>query len=257
MASIHLKDVVLDYPVTRTLNSLITSQFSKHTIGGKIRVQENNVTVVRALDHLSVDFEPGDSVGLIGHNGSGKSTLLRVLAGIYEPTQGSVEINGVTNALLGMSLGMNLEATGYENIELNAILHGYNPKEIVEKTKDIEEFSELCEYLSMPIRSYSSGMKVRLSFSMATAFCREILIIDEVMGAGDASFMQKARKRMNSLINNSELVVMANHSPKLLRKFCNKVLWLKHGKKMFFGPTDEALAFYKESLDPTKASLSF
>lgn len=252
MASIHLKDVTLDYPVTRTLKSLVTSQFHKHTIGGKIKVQDNNVTIVRALDNLSVDFEAGDSIGLIGHNGSGKSTLLRILAGIYEPTHGSVEINGVTNALLGMSLGMNLEATGYENIELNAILHGYNPKEIADKTKEIEEFSELCEYLSMPIRSYSSGMKVRLSFSMATAFCREILIVDEVMGAGDASFMQKAQKRMDSLIANSELVVMANHSTQLLTKFCNKVLWLKAGKKMFFGPTEEALAYYKESLNSDK-----
>ena len=252
MASISLKNVVLDYPVSSSFKSYVSTKFYQHTIGGKIQNHGNNITIVRAIDHLSVDFCPGDSIGLIGHNGSGKSTLLRVLAGIYEPTHGEVEIDGITNALLGMSLGINLEATGYENIELNAILHGYNPKEIVDKTKEIEEFSELREYLSMPVRTYSSGMKVRLSFSMVTAFCREILIVDEVMGAGDATFMAKAQKRMNKLISNSELVVMANHSPQLLRKFCNKVLWLKAGKKVFFGPTDEALKYYKESLKSEK-----
>lgn len=248
MASIRLKDVVLDYPVSTNLKGYLSSKLYKHSIGGKITVQENNVTVVRALDHLSLHCDPGDSVGIIGHNGSGKSTLLRILAGIYEPTHGEVEVKGHTNALLGMSLGVNTEATGYENIELNAILHGYKPKEILEKTKEIEEFSELREYLNMPIRTYSSGMKVRLSFSMATAFCKEILIIDEVMGAGDAGFMKKAQTRMKQLILDSELVVMANHSTDLLKKFCNKILWLQAGKKMFFGPIDEGVALYKENL---------
>ena len=248
MASIKLESVVLDYPVSSGFKGFLSSKIPVHTIGGKIQKQKNNVVIVRALDHLSVEFEPGDSVGLIGHNGSGKSSLLRVLAGVFEPTHGRLEVDGSTSALLGLGLGMNPDATGYQNIELSATLHGYQPREIGEKIRDIEDFSELREYLSMPIRTYSSGMRIRLSFAMATSFCKEILLVDEVMGAGDARFMDKAKKRMERLLSGSDLVVMANHSPSVITKFCNKVLWLKAGKKMFFGPVDEGLELYKESL---------
>lgn len=244
MAFISLKNVTLDFPIYGASTRSFKKQLIRLTTGGVIRQQDNEVISIRALDNLSFDFHSGEIIGLIGHNGAGKSTLLRVLAGIYEPSLGEIEIQGKVSSLLDISLGMNPESTGYENIFLSGIIRGLSRKKIAEKSKEIATFTELGDYLSMPIRAYSSGMNLRLAFSIASSLPSEILILDEVVGAGDNAFMQKAQKRLEELVHQSELVVLASHSKELIKKFCTKVLWMNAGKIAAFGNVDQCLNQY-------------
>jgi ABC-2 type transport system ATP-binding protein/lipopolysaccharide transport system ATP-binding protein len=243
MARIKLANVNLDFPIYGANTRSLKKQFLRVTTGGTIKQPDSDVVAVSALSDLSLEINSGEVLGLIGHNGAGKSSLLRVLAGIYEP-QGKITIDGRVSALLDVSLGMDDEATGYENIYLSGIIRGLTPKEIAAKKADIAEFTELGDYLAMPIRTYSSGMRLRLAFSIATSFSSEILVIDEVVGAGDDAFMVKAKKRLEELMEKSEIVVLASHSEEVIRKLCNKVLWLEAGQKQFLGDTEEGLRKY-------------
>lgn len=185
---------------------------------------------IRALDCVTLDVPAGERLGLLGHNGSGKSTLLKVMAGVYHPTIGSMTCKGRITSLLDLTLGMELEATGYENIFLRGALLGVGPREIKKMIGEIADFSGLEDYLKLPIRTYSSGMLVRLGFAISTAFPADIILMDEWLGVGDADFQASANARLQSMADNAAVLVLASHSPELIEKTCTRCIRLEHGK---------------------------
>jgi ABC-type polysaccharide/polyol phosphate transport system ATPase subunit len=248
MAHIRLHNASLDLPIydvqSRSLKKRLASLRNRNS-----ESPEHPSTVVfRALNALSFTIETGDRLGLVGHNGAGKSTLLRVLAGIYAPSSGVVETQGKTVPLLDINLGMDENSTGRQNIRLRGLLLGMSDAEIAEKEEEIAAFSELDTFLDLPIRTYSSGMRVRLGFAISTAVDADILLLDEVMGVGDASFKEKANRRLAELHQRSEIVVLALHDNGTIRKTCEKVLWLERGNVRMLGPTEEVLAAYEASV---------
>lgn len=245
MAKITLRSVSVEFPIYNVNARSLKNQFLRLSTGGKVLEDANKHIAVTALDKVNLQIEHGDRVGLIGHNGAGKSTFLRLLAGIYEPTFGELEISGRVSAMLDITHGIEAEFTGYENIEIRGTLLGLSKPEIAARIKQIADFTELGDYLAMPIRAYSSGMQVRLAFAIAASIEPEILLIDEVFGAGDAAFMKKARQRMSSLLNQSSIVVLATHSDELISEFCNKALLLDAGRIKDFGPTKEVFSKYQ------------
>lgn len=245
MASITLNKVSIEFPILHLDARSIKKQFIRLGTGGKLMQNAGNSVCIKALDNISFHLEHGDRVGLIGHNGAGKSTLLRVLAKIYEPTGGRINIQGKVSPLLDLMLGIDSESTGHENIVMRGILLGLTRKQIQAKIREISEFTGLGEYLSVPIRTYSSGMRLRLAFGVATSIAPEILVLDEVVGAGDAAFIDKAKHRMQELITQSSIVVLASHSNDIIASICNKVLLLEGGAVRYFGPTEKGLALYQ------------
>ncbi len=245
MAQIDLRGIYVEFPIYNVSARSFKKQFLRLATGGAVMEDANKHIVVSALRDFTVTFEHGDRVGLIGHNGAGKSTLLKLLAGIYEPTQGDMKIDGHVSALLDIMHGIEGEFTGYENIMLRGTLLGMSPAEVKQKIQDIAEFTGLGDYLAMPTRTYSSGMMVRLAFAVSAAIQPEILLIDEVFGVGDASFIDKAQQRMATLLDKSSIVVMANHSDETIKKFCNKVLLLDGGTIKYFGDVDKAFQLYQ------------
>ncbi|MBU9563674.1 ABC transporter ATP-binding protein [Burkholderia multivorans] len=245
MAFVELKGATLDLPIYDVQGRSLKRQVLK--IGRRNTIAEDNdgVIVVRALDNIDLRLDSGDRIGLIGHNGAGKSTLLRAMAGIYPPTAGTVTRSGKVVPLLDISLGMDENSTGLQNIRLRGLLLGMSDGEIREKQQEIAEFCELGDYLDLPIRTYSSGMRVRLAFAVSTAVDAEILLLDEVMGVGDAAFMQKAEQRLADLHSRAEIVVLAMHSNREIRRVCNKALWMERGKVRAFGPVEEVVSAYE------------
>lgn len=247
MASIILKSVSVDFPIYGVGTRSLKKRLLRFSTGGKINNSaEHQIVTVKALDKISLEIEHGDRVGLIGHNGSGKSTLLRTIAKIYEPTSGTCHIEGKISALLDVMLGMDPESTGYENIVLRGILNGLTRREIEEKKQDIANFTDLGGYLSLPVRTYSTGMQLRLAFAIATAILPEVLVLDEVVGTGDAAFKAKAQMRFDDMVKASHIVVLATHDLKMLEQFCNKILWLDAGKIKYFGAIDKGLESYNK-----------
>jgi len=212
--------------------------------------QHEALSLVDALRDVTFELNPGDRLALIGHNGSGKSTLLRMLAGVYAPTAGSIEWQGSRHTIFDLSLAANAEATGIENILALGLLQGRSRREIVAKLDEIITFSGLEEYVNLPVRTYSTGMALRLAFAVTTCWQPEILLIDEVMGAGDAEFLVKAHQRLNEMMAGAGIVVFASHALTGLRQFCNKGLVLHHGGVSFRGTVDEAVAYYEGLLAP-------
>ena len=243
MSSIQLNNIYLDYPLVGIDNRSIKNRILGAATGGYISSVEAT-PIIQALQDISFTLDEGDRLGLIGHNGAGKSTLLKLLAGIYRPSKGSLNVNGQVVSTLNVSLGMEPEATGYENIIIRGLLLGMKRKEIDQKIDEISEFTELGEYLNMPVRIYSSGMATRLAFATVTAMDSEILLMDEVIGTGDFSFIDKAEIRLNKFINRSKIIVIASHSDSVIRKFCNKALLLEHGEAITFGEVDEVIHAY-------------
>jgi ABC-type polysaccharide/polyol phosphate transport system ATPase subunit len=250
MAHIALKRATLDLPVydlhSRSLKKRIASLGRREAIG----TDAGGCVIVRALDSVDLRIEAGDRIGLIGHNGAGKSSLLRVMAGIYAPTTGEVDRNGKVVPLLDIGLGMDENSTGRQNIRLRGLLLRMSDKEIARKRDEIAEFSGLEAYLDLPLRTYSSGMKVRLAFAISTAVDADILLLDEVIGVGDAAFLEKANQRLEDLHARSEIVILALHSNDVIRKTCTKVLWLDHGRVKRLGPTEEVLSEYEAETRP-------
>ncbi|MFM0043750.1 ABC transporter ATP-binding protein [Paraburkholderia sediminicola] len=245
MAYIELKGATLDLPIYDVRGRSLKKQVMR--LGRRNTIAEDNdgVVVVRALDNIDVRFESGDRIGLIGPNGAGKSTLLRTLAGIYSPSVGTVNSEGKIVPLLDISLGMDENSTGLQNIRLRGLLLGMTDEEIRTKQQEIAEFCELGDYLDLPLRTYSSGMRVRLAFAVSTAVDAEILLLDEVMGVGDASFMHKAKDRLEDLHSRAEIVVLAMHANAEIRRVCNKVLWMERGRVRAFGPVEEVVSAYE------------
>jgi ABC-type polysaccharide/polyol phosphate transport system ATPase subunit len=240
MSSIILDSVSVDFPIYNLSTRSLKKNLIRLTTGGKLS-SNSQCIVVRALDDISLKFEEGDRVGLVGHNGAGKSTLLRVLSNIYEPTQGTIHYDGKISSLLNVMLGINPESTGYENIYLRGLLLGLSRKEIDTKVKEIAEFTELGDFLYVPIRTYSQGMQMRLAFAVATCIQPEILLMDEVIGVGDKDFIERAQDRLSQLIKKSSIVLLASHAPEILKKICNKILIMDAGKVQWFGRIDDVI----------------
>jgi ABC-type polysaccharide/polyol phosphate transport system ATPase subunit len=217
-------------------------------VGGQIGRGETGRVVIKALDGLSFEISEGDRIGLVGHNGSGKTTLLRTLAGIYEPVTGTVYISGRAFPLFDLQLGMDQDATGIENIWMRGKLLGLSNQQISCALNDIADFTELGEYLSMPIRTYSTGMMLRLAFAISTATVPEILILDEMIGAGDAAFIERADARLKAFLAKTGILVIASHSMGILRQWCTKGILLEHGKMIAYGPLEDVIAQYEATL---------
>lgn len=204
---------------------------------------------VRALRDLTFSLKAGDRVGILGHNGAGKSTLLKLLAGVYTPTRGTRWVEGRISSLFDISLGFESEASGWENIFYRGYLQGETPKSMASKAASIAEFSELGDYLRLPVRYYSAGMMVRLAFSIATAIEPDILLIDEVLNVGDAAFQSKARQRMNEMMGKADLIVFVSHDMDSLTRVCQRGIWLEQGQIKMEGPMEEVVEAYRRSVN--------
>jgi len=228
VARIELKDVCIDLPVFGAHSRSLKNRLISAATGGRL-AKEAGVTLVRALSHVTLELRPGDRVGLWGHNGAGKTTLLRVLAGAYAPTHGTVHVDGEVTSLIDLALGMEPEATGYENIALRLMMMGRNPQVARHITDEVERFSGLGEFLELPIRTYSSGMMMRLAFAISTSVEPEILLMDEWLSVGDQEFVAKAEGRLEELLTRTQILVIASHSREMLERRCNRILQLDHG----------------------------
>mgnify|MGYP001051435860 CR=1 FL=1 len=232
MVSIRAHDLHLNYQVREKLTLRPRDNRVQQT-GGTISGSGSH-RFVTALDGVSFELQAGDRLGLVGANGAGKTTLLKVLYGIYEPTAGSLDIRGKVDALFNINLGFRPEATGRRNILLRGLINGWTEDQIAERTEEIIEFSELGEFIDMPFKSYSQGMGARLAFAIATTLEPEILLMDEWIGAGDASFQKKVSDRMNLLAEKAGIIVLASHSEEILKSACNKRMELEKGRVKAF-----------------------
>jgi len=241
---VSLDRVTIEFPVYNARGRSLTEELFRRTVGGMIHSNGRKGVSVVALRDVSLSVADGDRLGLIGHNGAGKSTLLRVLAGIYEPLSGRVRIKGTVATLTDITMGMNLDATGYENVVLRGVFLGLRVREARRMIPEIEEFTELGEFLRLPIRTYSTGMMLRLAFAVTTAVMPEILIMDELIGAGDAAFAVKATARLNQMISHSRILIMASHDVETIRRLCNRAALLQTGRIVTIGSVDEVIAAY-------------
>jgi len=246
MASILLDNVSVDFPIYDVNGRSLRRELVRIGTGGRIDQGPGGRVTVRALDHISLVVRAGDRLGIIGHNGAGKSTLLRTAAGIYEPVAGRVEVRGRVAPLFDIMLGIDQDLTGYENIFVRGFYLDMTRKRMQEKIGDIAAFSDLGNYLHMPLRTYSTGMLVRLAFSIATSIPADILLMDEVIGAGDAAFHRKAEARLNQFIADAKIFVVASHSTELLRHLCNRGVVLHSGRVAFDGSVGDAIRYYED-----------
>lgn len=230
MSHITLNQVCLDFPVYNADARSLKSSLVNVATGGQLRAGNKRGVTVRALDDITLSIGPGERVGIVGHNGSGKSSLLRVLNGVYRPSSGTVDVDGEVGSLIDINLGINPEATGLENIVMCAALLGISKETLSEKMSDIVDFSELGNYIAMPLRTYSTGMQMRLMFSIATTMNPEVLLMDEWLSVGDESFTKKAEARMAKLVSETDILVIASHSRELISSTCNRLIWLEHGR---------------------------
>jgi len=242
MASISLKDASINFPIYGAGSASLKKTLASSVTGGRFG-QDTGVRVVQALSNITLDLKSGDRLGLIGHNGAGKSTLLRVLAGVYEPSSGDFARSGSVASLIDPALGIEPDATGVENIMLRGLVMGMSKRQLDNLTPTICEFSGLGDYVNMPVRTYSTGMLMRLAFSISTSVEADILLMDEWLSVGDAEFTGKAETRMKDVVAKSSILVLASHSLDLIAKECNRVIYLEHGR--IVEPTEaqvEALA---------------
>lgn len=228
--SITANNIAVDFPIYNSPHRSLKKNLMKLATGGRISSDAGGGVSVRALDGVSFELSEGERLGLTGHNGSGKSTLLRVLAGVYEPTEGTLDVRGRIASLLDISIGLDSDSSGLENILLRGLLLGLSKEEIRRKTDEIIEFSELGDFIELPVRTYSSGMSMRLSFSIATCVDADILLMDEWLSVGDSDFVKKAEDRLKSLVRKTPILVMASHSPEVLKEVCTKVVRLESGR---------------------------
>jgi ABC-2 type transport system ATP-binding protein/lipopolysaccharide transport system ATP-binding protein len=256
MAHIVLDRASVELAVYNSRGRALKSEVLRRTVGGGVEnPRDKSTQVVRALDQISFEARHGDRIGLVGGNGAGKTTLLRVLGRVYPPTSGRVEVEGSVSTLIDLSMGMDHDATGYENIVMRGVMLGLTAEEAKAITPDVEEFSQLGEFLDLPIRTYSSGMMLRLAFAVSTAVHPDILILDEVIGVGDAAFAERARQRMLGMIETSSIMFLASHDNGSIKRFCNRTLWLKSGRLMMDGAPEEVLAAYAaDSAAPAPAT---
>lgn len=224
------KNIHIDFPVYENSNRSLKKAVINLTTGGKLLKDQGKIMAVKAIDNLSFKFQDGDRIGLCGHNGSGKTTLLRLLTGVYKPTSGVFKCKGKVASIIDLAMGLDFDATGYENIYLRGILSGLSKEEIVSKIEAIADFSELSSFLNFPVRTYSSGMLMRLAFSISTNIDADVLIMDEWLSVGDAEFSKKATNKLNDLILKTPILIIASHDDALIKRVCNRKIVLEHGK---------------------------
>jgi ABC-2 type transport system ATP-binding protein len=243
--SITTKDACVDFPIfdakSRSLKKTVMG-----LVGGNI-ASESKVPIIEALRDITVHIEHGARVALVGHNGAGKTTLLRLLAGIYEPTRGVAEIQGRVAPIFDLGVGMDPEITGLDNIMIRGLFLGMTRKQMEERVDDIAEFTELGDFLRMPLRTYSTGMRVRLALGVVTSINPEILLLDEGIGAVDSAFLEKSKRRLSDLVDRAGLLVFASHSDEFLRELCDTAIWMEHGQVRQQGPLEDILRAYKGS----------
>lgn len=244
-----LENVSVSFPIYQTGSRSLKKHLLFRGTGGQIATDANHRIVVEALRNVSLNIKAGDRVALIGSNGAGKTTLLRVMAGVYQPSAGDVLSCGRISPLFDISLGIDSELSGYDNIRLRGMLLGLSRGEIEAYLPDIVEFTELGDYLDIPVRTYSSGMMTRLTFAVATCFAPEILLMDEWIMAGDASFLAKAQHRVESFVERASILVLASHSIEICRKWCTKAVWMERGQIRMFGDIENVLTAYTESVN--------
>ncbi|MFP7365145.1 ABC transporter ATP-binding protein [Corynebacterium callunae] len=244
MVSIDTYNACVDFPIFDAKSRSMKKAFLG-AAGGAIGRNQDNVVVVEALKDINLHLREGDRIGLVGHNGAGKSTLLRLLSGIYEPTRGSAHIRGRVAPVFDLGIGMDPEISGYENIVIRGLFLGQTRKQMKAKMEEIADFTELGEYLSMPLRTYSTGMRIRLALGVVTSIEPEILLLDEGIGAVDAAFMAKARDRLQALVERSGILVFASHSNDFLAQLCNTALWVDHGQIREAGLVPDVVEAYE------------
>ena len=244
MGHILLNNVSVDIPIFNSQGRSLKKTIMGMATGGRIGLTESGRTVVRSLDHLNLEIKSHERVGLIGHNGAGKSTLLRVLSSVYEPTEGVAKITGSIGSLIDISLGIDLEATGLENIYLRSALLGIPKKNVDKELNSLVEFTELGDFINIPVRTYSTGMHMRLAFAVSTMISPDILLMDEWLSVGDQSFQEKAENRLNRLIERTNILVIATHSRRLIERCCTRVLWLEHGRLKMDGSPEQVCPLY-------------
>ena len=226
---IWMNDVCVDFPIFENSHRSFKKSLLNLASGGKIASDSKGYTFVRALENLNLDFHRGDRIGLVGHNGSGKTTLLRTLAGIYKPTRGHLNIKGRVAALLDVSMGLDSDATGYENIYLRGVMEGLSFDEIREQVDEIAEFTGLGNYLNIPVRTYSSGMSLRLAFALSTSISADVIIMDEWLSVGDEEFSKKAAAKLEEIIAEAGILIVASHDYNLISRICNRCVHLESG----------------------------
>ena len=230
MHEIIVKNLSIHFPVYGAQNRSIKNTILAKATGGIVQVEDGSLPVIKALENINFHLRGGDRLGLLGHNGSGKTTLLRVLAGVYVPTIGSLKVSGTLSSMLSIGTGINYDATGRENIYLLGLVAGCSKKKIDSLFDEICEFSELGKYIYLPLRVYSSGMVMRLAFSVATSIQSDILLMDEWLSVGDNEFSEKAGNRLSKMLDDAKILVLASHNETLIRKKCNMILHLDAGK---------------------------
>lgn len=244
MAKIDLTKVCVDFPIYNANGRSLKKRLLQVATGGQIGADERGRVIVRALDGITLSLRDGDRLGLIGHNGAGKSSFLRVLTGVYAPSAGSAAIEGVVGSLIDISLGIDPEATGKENIFVRGQLLGMSKAQIAANLDEIVDFSELGDFIDMPVRTYSTGMHMRLAFSVSTTLRPEILVMDEWLSVGDAAFAEKAEARLARMVQDTNILVVATHSKALVTRLCSHVVWLEHGRVRTQGSADEVCPLY-------------
>jgi lipopolysaccharide transport system ATP-binding protein len=254
-ASIEASALTFEYPLYSVKGRSLRAAALNLTVGGRLmRNSGDGHVIVRALDNISFSLKSGDRLALLGPNGSGKSSLLKILAGIYEPTRGRLDVRGEVASMLDISQGLDSEASGVDNIRTLACMRGQSPWRLRSKIEEIVEFSELGAFASMPVKMYSSGMLARLLFSTATSFPHGILLLEEWLSAGDATFVAKATQRMVNLTEESEIIVTATHDFNLARAIATHVIVLDHGKADFQGTADAFFAAYDRDVAMVQAA---
>jgi lipopolysaccharide transport system ATP-binding protein len=244
MAEINFNNVNVDFPIYNASGRSLKKRLIQVATGGQLGSDAQGRVIVRALDNVTFSFRDGDRVGLLGHNGAGKSTLLRLLTGVYSPSSGSAEVHGDIGSLIDISLGIDPEATGRENIFLRGGLLGMSKQQINANMAGIIEFSELGDFIDMPLRTYSTGMHLRLAFAVSTIVRPQILLMDEWLSVGDEGFKHKAEQRMGELVQTTNILVVATHSRELLMETCNRAIWLEHGRLKMDADTETVAKAY-------------
>lgn len=240
MASIVLNNASVEFPIYNARGRSIRRSLMAR-VGGTV-ASTGDVVSVSALKNVSLTLNNGDRLGILGHNGAGKSTLLRVFSGAYEPSSGSAEIDGTVSSLLDITMGMDPEMSGAENIVLRGALIGMTIPEARSRIPEIGEFAEIGDFLDLPMRTYSSGMNLRIAFAISTAIRPDILLMDELISVGDSNFALKAKQRIRELINSAGILVLASHDTKSLLEYCTRGIVMEHGSIAFDGSIKEAIA---------------